>query len=82
MSLGAFSQNDHITFKFDSSWILLSTNLLIDNVFFARKVTARGVNLNLRVDVICRFRMVKNKPRDDVESAHVHGAPLKRTAEE
>ena len=44
-------------------------------------MTARSVNLNLRVDVIGRFRMVKNKARDDVESTHVHGAPLKRTAE-
>ena len=51
------------------------------HVFFARKVAARGVNLNLRVDTIGRFRMVKNKARDDVvESAHVHGAPLKRAA--
>jgi hypothetical protein len=48
--------------------------------FFARKAAARGVNLNLRVDVIGRFGMVKNKARD-VESVHVHGAPLKRTAE-
>ena len=48
--------------------------------FFARKAAARGVNLNLRVEVIGRFGMVKNKARD-VESAHVHGAPLKRTAE-
>ena len=49
--------------------------------FFARKAAACGVNLNLRVDAIGRFRMVKNKARD-VESAHVHGAPLKRTAEQ
>ena len=49
-------------------------------VFFARKAAARGVNLNLRVDVIGRFRLVKNKAKE-VESAHVHGAPLKRTAE-
>ena len=33
------------------------------HVFFARKVAARGVNLNLRVDAIGRFRMVKKKQR-------------------
>jgi hypothetical protein len=40
----------------------------------------RGVNRNLRVDAIGRFQMVKNNVRE-VESAHVHGAPLKRAAE-
>jgi hypothetical protein len=54
--------------------------IFANRFFFARKAAARGVNLNLRVDVIGRFRMVKKKAKE-VESAHVHGAPLKRTAE-
>ena len=30
-------------------------------VFFARKAAVRGVNLNLRVDAIGRFQMVKKQ---------------------
>ena len=33
--------------------------IFANRVFFARKVAARGVNLNLRVDMIGHFRMVK-----------------------
>jgi hypothetical protein len=67
--------------------------IFANRFFFARKAAARGVNLNLRVDAIGRFRMVKKKQQvelggtlarwDDGEPAEsefeqFHGAPLKR----
>ena len=45
--------------------------IFANRFFFARKAAARGVNLNLRVDAIGHFRMVKKNNESNWEATQL-----------